>query len=105
MTTYDSAPPMGFDPVISRPKAAEYLGLSLRSLDALFARGGGPVRTDTLDGRCGYRLSALNAWLEGRARTSSADATVQRAAAARAAKPKPAKAKRTTEHSGRELSP
>ncbi|MBW4035285.1 MAG: hypothetical protein HIU90_07415 [Proteobacteria bacterium] len=93
MNIPDNPSSIAFDPVMSRAKAAEYLNMSLRSLDDLFAKGGGPVRSDTLGGKCGYRLSSLNAWLETRARKSSADATVQRAEKARATSRK-AKAER-----------
>lgn len=83
---------ISFDPVMSRPKAAEYLGMSLRSLDDLWEKGTGPARVDVLGGRCGYRLSALNAWLDGRTRRSSADMTVQRHEAEKVEKKKAARA-------------
>jgi excisionase family DNA binding protein len=61
-----------FDQKFSRPEAARYLGISVRTLEGWAVRGGGP-RMLKLGSRVVYRRRDLDAWLAGRERTSTSD--------------------------------
>lgn len=56
----------------SRPEAARYLGISVRTLEGWAVRGGGP-RMLKLGSRVVYRRRDLDAWLATRERASTSD--------------------------------
>jgi excisionase family DNA binding protein len=60
------------DRKFSRTEAAEYLGISARTLEGWAVRGGGP-RMLRLGSRVVYRRRDLEAWLATRERTSTTD--------------------------------
>jgi hypothetical protein len=53
-------------------EAAEYLGLSPRTLERLRLRGGGPIYEKPIR-RCLYRIDALDAWASAAQRRSTSD--------------------------------
>ncbi len=53
-------------------QAGEYLGLSPRTLDRYRVKGSGPVY-HRFGGRIRYLAADLDAWAEGRRRTSTSD--------------------------------
>lgn len=57
---------------MNRHKAAKYLGLSVRTLDRLRVSGGGPTFWKA-GSRVLYDQRDLDAWVEGRKRTSTSD--------------------------------
>jgi predicted DNA-binding transcriptional regulator AlpA len=61
------------DPVLRIPEAAKYLGLSESGLKKLRLAGSGPVFVKLTASAVGYRLSALNAYLDTRSRRSTSD--------------------------------
>ena len=58
--------------VLSEPEAVEALGLSRRTWDRLKALGDVPAKTRLSEGRIGYRVSDIAAWLDARRDTSTA---------------------------------
>lgn len=60
------------DQKFSRPEAASYLGISVRTLEGWAVRGGGP-RMLKLGSRVVYRRRDLDAWLGARERASTSD--------------------------------
>jgi predicted DNA-binding transcriptional regulator AlpA len=52
--------------VLSTPEAIEALGLSRRTWERLQAEGDSPVKTKLSEGRVGYRVCDLAAWLDAR---------------------------------------
>jgi predicted DNA-binding transcriptional regulator AlpA len=54
----------GLDRVVSETQAAELLGYSKDTLRRAFRAGQAPARVRLSEGRIGYRLSAIYAWLE-----------------------------------------
>ena len=63
------APP-AIDYVCSRQKTAEILTVSLRTLDRMESAGKAPARTALSDNRFGYRISAINQFLNERTRAA-----------------------------------
>jgi predicted DNA-binding transcriptional regulator AlpA len=60
------------DPVLSKSEAAEYIGVSVPTMNRLEAAGDAPTRTRLSPGRWGYRVSHCNIWLDARAETTEA---------------------------------
>jgi len=60
------------DQKFSRPEAAHYLGISVRTLEGWAVRGGGP-RMLKLGSRVVYRRRDLDAWLAAHERISTSD--------------------------------
>lgn len=61
---------------LTTDQAAEYVGLSPRTLEAYRVRGGGPIYIKHGGARSGlilYRPSDLNLWIETRVRRSTSD--------------------------------
>jgi predicted DNA-binding transcriptional regulator AlpA len=54
--------------VLSEPEAVEALGLSRRTWDRLKSLGDVPAKTRLSEGRIGYRVCDLAAWLDVRKR-------------------------------------
>ena len=52
--------------VLSEPEAVEALGLSRRTWDRLKSLGDVPAKTRLSEGRIGYRVCDLAAWLDAR---------------------------------------
>jgi predicted DNA-binding transcriptional regulator AlpA len=52
--------------VLSEPEAVEALGLSRRTWDRLKSLGDVPAKTRLSEGRIGYRVSDIAAWLDAR---------------------------------------
>jgi predicted DNA-binding transcriptional regulator AlpA len=52
--------------VLSEPEALEALGLSRRTWDRLKSLGDVPAKTRLSEGRVGYRVCDLAAWLDAR---------------------------------------
>jgi predicted DNA-binding transcriptional regulator AlpA len=52
--------------VLSEPEAAEALGLSRRTWDRLKSLGDVPAKTRLSEGRIGYRVVDIAAWLDAR---------------------------------------
>jgi len=50
------------DPILPRPSAAAFLGVSLATFDRICRRGEGPQRTRVSPRRLGFRLSELRRW-------------------------------------------
>lgn len=72
------------DPVLRRPAAADYCGMSPGTFANLATKGEGPTMT-RLAARCvGYRLSDLNAWLDARRCRSTSEQTEAEASVAAA---------------------
>ncbi len=63
---------MQANPLLNTAQAAEYLGLSPRTLEAWRLRGGSPP-FHKLGSRCLYRVSDLETWLEAKFRRSTSD--------------------------------
>jgi predicted DNA-binding transcriptional regulator AlpA len=59
------------DPLLTPPKAAEFLGVSNSSLERWRSNGSGPIFTK-IGRRCAYRLSDLEAWLSQQRRSHTA---------------------------------
>jgi predicted DNA-binding transcriptional regulator AlpA len=57
-------PELDFDRVVSEAQAAQLLGLSRDTLRRHFRAGRAPARVRLSEGRIGYRLSAIYAFLE-----------------------------------------
>jgi len=68
----DGATAAPSDPVLRPPAAAEFLGLSVSCLAKLRLRGGGPSYVRMSPTAVGYRMSALNAFLDSRTFSSTA---------------------------------
>ncbi len=58
--------------VLSEPEAVEALGLSRRTWDRLKSLGDVPPKTRLSEGRVGYRVCDLAAWLDARREAQSA---------------------------------
>jgi predicted DNA-binding transcriptional regulator AlpA len=58
--------------VLNRRDAIKHLGISERNFQRLEARGEGPPKTRLSEGRVGYRVSDIAAWLDVRRETSTA---------------------------------
>jgi predicted DNA-binding transcriptional regulator AlpA len=58
--------------VLNRREAVKHLGISERSFQRLEALGDGPPKTRLSEGRVGYRVSDVAAWLDARRETSTA---------------------------------
>jgi predicted DNA-binding transcriptional regulator AlpA len=58
--------------VVNRRKALELTNLSLRTWERLEAAGVAPPKTRISEGRVGYRVSDLKAWLDARREPSAA---------------------------------
>ncbi|WP_428484910.1 helix-turn-helix transcriptional regulator [Rhodopila sp.] len=69
--------------VLREDKAAETVGLSLRTMQRLRQDGGGPPFVKLTDRRVGYMESALQDWLQARTVGSTSAATVAKAAKSR----------------------
>ena len=67
---------------LSSRRAADYLGLSTRTLDRLRVSGGGPVFMK-FGGRVRYLREDLDAWAQSRRRKSTSDDGTALAGAAR----------------------
>ena len=52
--------------VLKRREAIEALGVSVRTFERLEAAGDIPVKTRLSEGRVGFRVSDIQAWLDGR---------------------------------------
>ena len=52
--------------VLSEPEAVEALGLSRQTWDRLKSLGDIPAKTRLSEGRIGYRVSDIAAWLDAR---------------------------------------
>jgi predicted DNA-binding transcriptional regulator AlpA len=52
--------------VLSEPETAQALGLSQRTFDRLKAVGDVPAKTRLSEGRVGYRVCDIAAWLDAR---------------------------------------
>lgn len=61
------------DPIFKTDEAARYLRVTPRYLEKLRTLGGGPVFLRLGAAAIRYRKSALDAWADGRARTSTSD--------------------------------
>jgi predicted DNA-binding transcriptional regulator AlpA len=61
--------------VLRTPEAAEYLGLSISTMNKLRVKGGNsaPPFVRISARAVGYRLSDLDAWLDAQRRTSTSD--------------------------------
>ncbi len=76
--TVDQVPDPGLNPgywheLIPETKAAEFLNLTPRSMQAMRQRGGGP-RFIRLSSRCiRYTRTLLKSWADGRMRSSTSD--------------------------------
>ncbi|MFT9446924.1 helix-turn-helix transcriptional regulator [Gluconobacter japonicus] len=57
--------------------AAEFLGLSRRTLQAMRQDGSGPVFVKISERRLGYTLTALQEWIASRSVRSTAEVTVR----------------------------
>jgi hypothetical protein len=57
---------------LDRAAAADYIGVSARTLESWAVRGGGP-RFIKAGSRCIYRRRDLDAWLTARERVSTSD--------------------------------
>ena len=57
--------------------AAEFLGLSRRTLQAMRQDGSGPVFVKISERRLGYTLAALQDWITSRSVRSTAEVTVR----------------------------
>ncbi len=60
--------------IFREPKAAEAVGLSLRTLQRLRQDGGGPPFVKLTERRVGYTEDALREWLEARTVASTSAA-------------------------------
>lgn len=56
--------------VLTRREAVAHLGISDRTLFRLEAKGDAPPKIRLSPGRIGYRVSDLNAWMDGRREVS-----------------------------------
>lgn len=52
--------------VLTRPEVVKTLGVSIRTFERLEAAGDAPPKTRLSEGRVGYRLKDVAAWLERR---------------------------------------
>jgi predicted DNA-binding transcriptional regulator AlpA len=59
-------PNMAETDLLTRQQAAAFLGVSLRTLDALHTTGEGPARVCLSAGRVAYRKQAIQSWLDSR---------------------------------------
>ena len=57
--------------VLSEPEAIEAIGVSRRTWDRLKSLGDIPVKTRLSEGRIGYRVSDVAAWLDARREAQS----------------------------------
>ena len=75
--------------VLNRREAVKHLGVSERSFQRLEALGDAPPKTRLSEGRVGYRVSDIIAWLDARREVQSAreliDSNWKRVGAAAAA--------------------
>lgn len=62
--------------VLNRRELVKLLGISERSLQRLEALGDCPPKTRLSEGRVGYRVSDVAAWLDARRETSTARAMI-----------------------------
>lgn len=70
--------PGGSTQLLTQRAAADWLGLSVRTLQNLDQTGDGPLRVQLTDRRIAYRLADLEAWINSRVVTSTSEATVAR---------------------------
>ncbi len=61
------------DCLLTPQQAAQKIGMTVRFLEQRRHRGGGPRFISVSTRAVRYRLQDLDAWIEGRARTSTAD--------------------------------
>jgi predicted DNA-binding transcriptional regulator AlpA len=59
-------PDKNLDPILSERELAEWLGVSLPSLQRMRAEGTGPRFVQLTQRRIGYRKSAVELWLSAR---------------------------------------
>lgn len=64
--------------IVRVAEAAEYLGLSRHTLNKLRSTGGGPEFVRITKRAVGYRVEALDRWLEGRHASSTSEAVRSR---------------------------
>lgn len=66
---------MNQSPLLNNQQAADYLGLSYRTLPGLRRRGDGPVFVKLGGRRIGYLKTDLDAWVASRRRVSTSAIT------------------------------
>jgi predicted DNA-binding transcriptional regulator AlpA len=59
--------------LISEREAAERLNLSVRTLQGMRVKGGGPAFVKLTSRRVAYSMAALEAWVTARTRASTSD--------------------------------
>ncbi len=74
---FPAAPILDETRIYSEKWAADFLGLSSRTLQNMRKDGGGPIFVKISERRVGYTLSALRTWVVSRSMRSTADSTVK----------------------------